>query len=163
MIKIFAGKGDKTKPPTVDSSKLEKKDGDKNTKDKNGNSKNALDENKNANEQKVKKELKPKEKKKELTIKKVDKKDKKDKDNKQSAQDKPKEDPNIAVEKVAPSHADGNIEKKEKQKVEKTGKDFENSEMKRRSTSPPSLSSSYRLLPPIKKENEVFNQKQCFT
>ena len=36
------------------------------------------------------------------------------------------------MEKVAPSHADGNIEKKEKQKVEKTGKDFEDSEMKRR-------------------------------
>ena len=161
MIKIFPGKGDKTKQQTVDSSKVEKNDGDKNTKDKNGNSKNALDENKNANEQKVKKDIKPKEKEKELTIKKVDKKD--NKDNKQSAQDKPKEDPNNAVEKVPPSHADSNIEKKEKQKVDKAGKDFEDSEMKRRSTSPPSLSSSYRLLPPIKKENEVFNQKQCFT
>ena len=158
MIEIFPGKGNKTKQQTVDSSKVEKNDGDKNTKDKNGNSKNALDENKNANEQKVKKDIKPKEKEKELTIKKVDKKD--NKDNRQSAQDNPKEDPNIAVENVTPSHADGNIAKKEKQKVKKVEKDFEDPEMKRRSTSPPSLSSSYRLLPPIKKENEVFRQKK---
>ena len=158
LIKIFPGKGNKTKPQTADSSKLEENDGDKNTKDKNGNSKNALDENKNANEQKVKKDIKPKEKEKELTIKKVDKKD--NKDNRQSAQDNPKEDPNIAVENVTPSHADGNIAKKEKQKVKKVEKDFEDPEMKRRSTSPPSLSSSYRLLPPIKKENEVFRQKK---
>ena len=150
MIKIFPGKGDKTKQQNVDSSKLAKRDGNKNIKDENVNPKNALDENKNTVEQNVMEDNKPKDKekeiKKEITVKKVENKD----SNKQSTQVKPKED----------RPADSKIEKKEKQKLEKAEKNSEDSEMKRRSTSPPSLSSSYRLLPPIKKENEVFRREE---